>query len=40
MKNFDDCTEKYYKKSAESVTVTLDQCFSVFEEKEKLEHGN
>lgn len=36
MKNFSDCTERYSKGSSENVTVSLEQCFNVFEEKEKL----
>lgn len=40
MKSFSDCLEKYSKSPSENVTVTLEQCFNVFEEKEKLEPGN
>lgn len=40
MKNFNDEAKKFSKKETENVTVTLEQCFSVFEEKEKLEPGN
>ena len=40
MKNFSDCMERFSKTSSENVTVTLEQCFNVFEEKEKLEAGN
>lgn len=40
MKNFNDCLEKFPKSASENVTVSLEQCFSVFEEREKLEPGN
>lgn len=40
MKNFKDNLTKFSKAGQENVTVTLEQCFSVFEEKEKLEPGN
>ena len=33
MKNFNDVAEKYSKGSNENVTVSLEQCFNVFEEK-------